>query len=766
MAQLKFSLKTNIIKSLFFDIYSNISKYYYAYGKALPWETVTGLDQNNQSIIISDEDNPPSISQTYSYELDVRKNIVYAKAINSSDSAIVIRRINWIPGLIYDMYDDYNENRPAYSGALSIDQSNFYALTSDFNVYKCLFNNNNKQSFNQPTGTSADPVVYADEYIWKFIYTIPLYLRNKFLTTSWMPCTTALTNQFYSNGAITSYSIEDKGLKYEKNTWSVSKINVISGGAGYTQGDINITFGNPELPGGTPATAEVINVGGSGNIVAISVTNPGSGYTSQPIPTITAIGGSGFVYTVDYDTDDMAYTVLKVTGDGYNADNPYTLKNVTITNRGEFIGEFAPSGSFFTFPPSNLEYGYMPEVAVSFRVKSGSGVSTIWEVDEVVVTNQGFGYTAPLVFGSNVIASVLQTNGFACDLNINTQKNEAELVPLINDLGEIEAIQIKSAGRGYTYASVEVIGYYKIEAEPGIFISLELSSDQNNPGYLPGFKKASVVLNFGLGDIETKQSNVELLAVDGAIPVIVVENGGNGYPSNTTITVTGDGQGCTAVPVIVNGSLVRVSVTNAGSGYTYATATVNGSGSAAILRTILSPRGGHGKDAVSELYANTLMLTNRIGSEKAHKLELTADYRQISILKNPKGFNDDNFYKKATGTSCALVEIPASSQNIESFNQYQQYSILTLVSDPAQEFAIIDKYFVDNKYYMLLQLLANHIPLAGNVFVNENSYPISITSVTLPDFNKYSGEMLYIDNRVAFASTTDQTIVSTTLISF
>ena len=776
MAQLKFSLKTNIVKSLFFDIYSNISRYYYAYGKSTPWDTVTKTVTTvntqgqtvTETVVVSDEDNPPGISQTYSYEASVRKDLLFTKAINAGDGSIVIRRINWVPGLTYDMYDDYNEDRLAYSGAATIDQANFYVLTSEFNVYKCLYNNNGSPSYYQPSGTSTEAAIYADNYIWKFMYTIPLYLRNKFLTTSWMPCTTALTNQFYSNGSITSYSVEDRGLKYAKNTWSVTRINVLSGGAHYDINDITITFPNPEV-GNNRATAEVITVGGAGNIVAIAITNQGGGYTSQPIPVIASTVGSGFQYSIDYAHANEAYTELIVHGDGYNAENPYSLKQVTITNRGEFVGAAPPTGSFFTFPSASIDYGYRPEVTTTFRLKTDNANPSlkIWEVDTVAVTNQGFGYAEPFVFGINVVASVLTAGGFTCDLNASTQKNEAELIPLINDLGEIEAIRIKAAGKGYTYAYVEIIGYYLKEVLPGEFVTVELSENTNDPGYLEGFRKASILLNFGLGDIETKQSNVELLAVDGAIPVIVVENGGNGYTSTgTTITISGDGTGCTAVPVVVNGSLVSISVTNPGSGYKNATVTINGVGSAAVARAIISPHGGHGKDAVNELYANTLMLVNRIGAEKTNGFDLTNDYRQIVIIKSPKEYNSDNYFTKLTGTSCALVEVPSSVQNIAAFNAYQLDGKLTLVSDPSQEFYLVNKYTQSNKYYLLLQLNTNYLPSAGNIFVNENSLPISISSVTRPDFNKYSGEMLYIDNRVKFASTAEQTIVSTTLISF
>jgi len=43
---------------------------------------------------------------------------------------------------------------------------------------------------------------------------------------------------------------------------------------------------------------------------------------------------------------------------------------------------------------------------------------------------------------------------------------------------------------------------------------------------------------------------------------------------------------------------------------------------------------------------------------------------------------------------------------------------------------------------------------------------MSITEVAQPEVNKFSGEMLYIDNRVKFTSTLDQSIILSTLISF
>lgn len=763
MAQLKFSLKTNTIKAMFFDIFSNVSKYYYAYGRALPWDTIT---ETNSGIVVSSEDNPPAISDTYSYELGVRRDILYTKAISSSDASIVVRRLNWQAGSIYDMYDDYSADNVAISGATSIDQANFYVLTSDFNVYKCLFNNNDARSLAQPNSTNVEPVTYTDGYIWKFMYTLPLYLRNKFLTSNWMPCTTALTNQFYSNGSITSFAIENKGFKYPKNSWKVKRIIVIDGGAGYSTADFEMTFPDPTTTNvdgitsssGITAIAQATIDSTYGNIISIAINNENYGYPVQPIPIISGVG-IGFKYNVEYERSSGDYTELRVSGDGYNEENPYSLKTVTVIDGGSF--DIIPQGTLFTFVSPDLPYGFRPEVEVVFERISGT--TGPWKVAAVNVTNTGYGYTFPLRFTKNVFSDVLTTRGFSCDLNEITQRNQAELIPLINESGEIEAIQVNKQGSGYTYANIDAVAYKKID---NIYVPYSIESNQ--PGYVENWAKATIQLNFGIGDIETKQSNVELLAVDGAIPVILVTNGGNTYNKNSVaVTITGDGYGAAAVATVdSNGSISLITVTNPGQGYTYADILITG-GAGATARAILSPKGGHGKDAVSELYANTIMLVNRIASESALGIDLTNNYRQITILKNPRAYGTDNFYKKATGTSCVLVTAETTTSNSASYNAYAQYDelVLSINDTTTKKYTIIDKYSANNKYYLLLQLNDNYVPIAGST-LTKDSKSISISSVVQPDFNKYSGEMLYIDNRVKFASTAEQTIATTTLISF
>ena len=166
---LKFSLKTNLVKSVISEIVSNISKYYYVYCHPGSW---------------TDDTSPEPVSDSYEYENKTRNEALLYKQIDANDICSVVPRVNWIAGYTFDMYGEYSSDSPAFSGATALETAQFYCLTDDYNVYKCLFNNNNSPSSIRPTGTSVTPITLDDGYIWKYIYTIPLSVRNKFLTST------------------------------------------------------------------------------------------------------------------------------------------------------------------------------------------------------------------------------------------------------------------------------------------------------------------------------------------------------------------------------------------------------------------------------------------------------------------------------------------------------------------------------------------------------------------------------------------------------
>ena len=111
-----------------------------------------------------------------------------------------------------------------------------------------------------------------------------------------------------------------------------------------------------------------------------------------------------------------------------------------------------------------------------------------------------------------------------------------------------------------------------------------------------------------------------------------------------TVTIIGDGQGAKAYSLVdtSTGSIANVAVINTGSGYTRATALISAnSGSGATANVIISPLGGHGKDAIRNLHGDKLMLNVQFNGSEGQSntgkgyIPSNTDFRTISVLRDP-----------------------------------------------------------------------------------------------------------------------------------
>ncbi|MDI5890599.1 phage tail tube protein [Halomonas rhizosphaerae] len=121
------------------------------------------------------------------------------------------------------------------------------------------------------------------------------------------------------------------GTEAPRTGGSVGEVNVDSGGSGYT--DATVTLGAPDDPDGKQATASAVVSGGE--IVSISVTEPGSGYETAPTVTISD-SGSGTGATATATLGDTVF-VLPTTRswlqyEGYVADFPFNFATDSIVN--------------------------------------------------------------------------------------------------------------------------------------------------------------------------------------------------------------------------------------------------------------------------------------------------------------------------------------------------------------------------------------------------------------------------------------------------
>lgn len=255
------------------------------------------------------------------------------------------------------------------------------------------------------------------------------------------------------------------------------------------------------------------------------------------------------------------------------------------------------------------------------------------------------------------------------------------------------------------------------------------------------------------------QWQVQQAAVPGAIEAIKMTNFGSGYTNANaiTITITGDGTGATALPRINSGNyLTNIIITNKGAGYTYANVTITDAnttpGTGAAARAMISPTGGHGSDPLRELGGSYLILNPRLETSENGKFPVTNDYRQVSIISNPRLAARPN-----TIASNALYSQYTSVIFDYSTSDYQQDEIVYQgASLAAATFkgTVLNWDVSGNTMYITN---ATGSVSVGEIMVGSNSATEKfVQSVKTNELAPYTGQLLYIDNIEPITRAADQ----------
>lgn len=126
---------------------------------------------------VANDNVPNTDSDTIFSDTDFWRGCLAFKKINKEDVSLVVPRYDWVAGSVYAPYRDtvdlYDDASP----------SQFYALVDEERVYKCIDNNNGGISTVAPTHTDYQIRTLADNYRWKYLYSIS-ETRRKFLTKS------------------------------------------------------------------------------------------------------------------------------------------------------------------------------------------------------------------------------------------------------------------------------------------------------------------------------------------------------------------------------------------------------------------------------------------------------------------------------------------------------------------------------------------------------------------------------------------------------
>jgi hypothetical protein len=348
---------------------------------------------------------PPAPEQTQSYLNYVFRNMFFVKKIGTNDISPVIPRIDWTSGTTYDAYSDQvNMFELNEDGTIA---KYFYVKNRYDQVFKCLWNDNNTPStvepYFQPGTFNANQIFQgADNYKWKFMYTITSGNKLKFMDSSWMPVPVGNTIP----NPVSSFA----------GTGDIEVINVTNGGSGYDEANAVITV--TVTGDGYLASANAVVSGNT--ITDILVANTGYNYTYANVTISSAIGSGATANS----------PVSPIGGHGFNPVSELGARHIMLT--GQFDkGESGNLPTDIDFrqlgvvvdPYASYGTGYALANAVSYKTTTDFIVSAgfgTYVPDEIVYQSpngliQDATFTATVLSFDSAFNTVklINTNGIA-----------------------------------------------------------------------------------------------------------------------------------------------------------------------------------------------------------------------------------------------------------------------------------------------------------------------------------------------------------------
>ncbi len=293
--------------------------------------------------------------------------------------------------------------------------------------------------------------------------------------------------------------------------------------------------------------------------------------------------------------------------------------------------------------------------------------------------------------------------------------------------------------------------------------------------------------------------------VSGQLKIITITGRGSGLGTSrsyTNVPILGDGQNGRATIIVGNDSTVEsISVTNGGSGYTYGIVDLDTAGiTGDVLPTfdvIIPPQGGHGSNIYKELGSKNVLVYSRIENDNLNPDFITGNkIARIGIVKDPVSFGTttpltqqkvSNTYALRLSGNFQSAVFPANSQITQTVSVGQtavgrvvSYDNVTGVLKYWQDRTIVgfstgttDLSNTPQYGYNLIRFSSSGGQINGsfnNLSIDINFTGISTTinnktynlgqyfeqGVANPEVQKYSGDIIYIDNRPSITRSLNQ----------
>jgi hypothetical protein len=299
-------------------------------------------------------------------------------------------------------------------------------------------------------------------------------------------------------------------------------------------------------------------------------------------------------------------------------------------------------------------------------------------------------------------------------------------------------------------------------------------------------------------------------SLNNQLKIITIKNRGNliGEANKiyTNVPIKGDGEGAKATIIINNDSKVEsITVSSGGSGYTYGTVdliagNVPSGDTDPTFDVIIPPKGGHGADIYRELGAYNVLIFSRIENDLENPDFITGNkISRIGIVENPEAYDSTSLLNIDKASSVYALKLLGDDYETASFIPNSRFTQTISTGTTAIGRVIsydsntgVLKYWQDKSlvgfntdgsqnllptYGFKLNRFTGSTGIGGTTFIdgtnlyidsgftgvstsiNSRIYNLGqffINGVANPEVKKYSGNIVYVDNRPSITRSSSQ----------
>jgi len=312
----------------------------------------------------------------------------------------------------------------------------------------------------------------------------------------------------------------------------------------------------------------------------------------------------------------------------------------------------------------------------------------------------------------------------------------------------------------------------------------------------------------------TEAASVRDNAVDGSLKIVTVTNRGtaigNTATSYTNVPIKGNGSGAQCTVVVNNEYKIdSVTITSQGSGYTYGSVDLEAGGvptgtEIPTFDVIIPPDGGHGADIYRELGAFNVLLYSRIENDTENPDFITGNQiARVGVVENPRvtsntlltsdkasavpalrltgvgyssaTFTADTLIKQTIGTGkTAVGKVISYDSNTGVLKYWQDKSLVgfttvgAAITNPTYGYELLEFTSTPSGTGNLLIVpdsgtnsnLGIDTVFSGiSTVINNRTYNLGqsfVSGIAGPEAKKYSGNIIYVDNRPSITRSVNQ----------